>query len=179
MHGVVEAELHAILSSALRGACRLTSQGKSPSCINRIGSWVGPRAGLDAVAKRKIPIPCRELNSRCPVRILVTILTELPKEVVIKKSLIFHVLLVTRIAKTDVISDLAEVPNCPPFHPVHPVCIQTLNSGDIDMKGSSSLIYERGLVLDSECHAFAACYLPKVGRSARRTVTLHNLTAFL
>jgi hypothetical protein len=27
-----------------------------------IGGWVGPRAGLEAMVKRKIPIPCRELE---------------------------------------------------------------------------------------------------------------------
>jgi hypothetical protein len=31
-----------------------------------IGDWVGPRAGLDAVAKRKIPSPFRESNSDHP-----------------------------------------------------------------------------------------------------------------
>jgi hypothetical protein len=29
-----------------------------------IGSWLDPRAGLDVVVKRKIPIPCRESNPR-------------------------------------------------------------------------------------------------------------------
>jgi hypothetical protein len=32
-----------------------------------IGGWVGLRAGLDAVAKRKIPSPRRELNPRTPI----------------------------------------------------------------------------------------------------------------
>jgi hypothetical protein len=32
------------------------------------GGWVGPRAGLDAVAKRKIPCTCRESNLGRPVR---------------------------------------------------------------------------------------------------------------
>jgi hypothetical protein len=27
-----------------------------------IGGWVGPRAGLDVVVKRKIPSPCQDLN---------------------------------------------------------------------------------------------------------------------
>jgi len=39
---------------------------------------VGPRAGLDSVAKRKIPSPRRELNIGRPAR-LVIILTELPR----------------------------------------------------------------------------------------------------
>jgi hypothetical protein len=29
-----------------------------------IGDWVDPRAGLDAVAKKKIPSPCRDSNPR-------------------------------------------------------------------------------------------------------------------
>jgi hypothetical protein len=32
-----------------------------------IGGWVGPRAVLDAVVKRKIPSPCRESNPRTPI----------------------------------------------------------------------------------------------------------------
>jgi hypothetical protein len=32
-----------------------------------IGDWVGPRAVLDAVVKRKIPIPRRESNPRTPL----------------------------------------------------------------------------------------------------------------
>jgi hypothetical protein len=32
-----------------------------------IGGWVGPRAGLDAVVKRKIPSPRRESNPRTPI----------------------------------------------------------------------------------------------------------------
>jgi hypothetical protein len=31
-----------------------------------IGGSVGPRAGLDAVMKRKIPSPCRHSNPRSP-----------------------------------------------------------------------------------------------------------------
>jgi hypothetical protein len=31
-----------------------------------IGGWVGPRAILDVVVKRKIPSPCQELNPRTP-----------------------------------------------------------------------------------------------------------------
>jgi hypothetical protein len=36
-------------------------QGSSP-VIHWIGGLVGPRAGLDAVVKRKIPSPCRDSN---------------------------------------------------------------------------------------------------------------------
>jgi hypothetical protein len=32
-----------------------------------IGGWVGPRAVLDAVVKRKIPNPRRESNPRIPI----------------------------------------------------------------------------------------------------------------
>jgi sulfatase maturation enzyme AslB (radical SAM superfamily) len=32
-----------------------------------IGGWVGPRAVLDAVMKRKIPSPRRESNPRTPI----------------------------------------------------------------------------------------------------------------
>jgi hypothetical protein len=32
-----------------------------------IGGWVGPRAVLDTVVKRKIPRPCRESNPRTPI----------------------------------------------------------------------------------------------------------------
>jgi len=38
---------------------------------------MGPRAGLDAVAKRKNPCSCREPNPGSPAHSLVTILTEL------------------------------------------------------------------------------------------------------
>jgi hypothetical protein len=33
------------------------------ACTHWIGGWVGPRAGLDAVVKRKIRSPCRDSNS--------------------------------------------------------------------------------------------------------------------
>jgi hypothetical protein len=35
---------------------RFTPRERAP-CTHWIGSWVGPRAVLDAVVKRKIPIP--------------------------------------------------------------------------------------------------------------------------
>jgi hypothetical protein len=43
----------------------------------RLGDRVGPRAGLDAVVKRKIPSPCRNSKFGRPAPILVTVLTEL------------------------------------------------------------------------------------------------------
>jgi hypothetical protein len=45
---------------------RFTPRERSPR-TPWIGGWVGPRAVLDAVVKRKIPSPCRESNSRTPV----------------------------------------------------------------------------------------------------------------
>jgi hypothetical protein len=51
----------------------------SPSCpghfipwerapgTHQIGGWVGPRAILDVVVKRKIPSPCQESNPRTPI----------------------------------------------------------------------------------------------------------------
>jgi hypothetical protein len=39
---------------------------------------VDPRTFLEAVAKRKISLPCRESNPGRPARSLVTILIELP-----------------------------------------------------------------------------------------------------
>jgi hypothetical protein len=55
----------------------LYPQGKSPG-IHGIGGWVGPRASVDAVAKRRIPsFPRRELNPGRPACNLVTILTQL------------------------------------------------------------------------------------------------------
>jgi len=44
---------------------------------NWTGNWVGPRAGPDAMVKRKILCPCRESNPGRPARSLVTVLTEL------------------------------------------------------------------------------------------------------
>jgi hypothetical protein len=41
--------------------------GKEPLVPNWIGGWVGPRAVLDTVVERKIPIPCRESNPRTPI----------------------------------------------------------------------------------------------------------------
>jgi hypothetical protein len=45
-----------------------------------IGGWLGRRTGLNAVAKRKIPCPCRESNPGHPASSLVVILTELHME---------------------------------------------------------------------------------------------------
>jgi hypothetical protein len=45
---------------------RFTSRERAPSTHWK-GSWVGPRAILDAVVKRKIPSPRRESNPRTPI----------------------------------------------------------------------------------------------------------------
>jgi hypothetical protein len=58
---------------------RFTPKERNPG-THWIGSWVGPRAGLDAVAKRKIPFPCRESKPARPVRSVVIILTGMQKK---------------------------------------------------------------------------------------------------
>jgi hypothetical protein len=45
---------------------RLTPRERAPGA-HWIGGWVGPRAVLDAVVKRKIPSPLRESNPRTPI----------------------------------------------------------------------------------------------------------------
>jgi hypothetical protein len=41
--------------------------GKEPRVPHWMGGWVGPRAVVDAVVKRKIPSPRRESNPRTPI----------------------------------------------------------------------------------------------------------------
>jgi len=50
--------------------------GKSSS-THWIGGWVGPRANLDMVVKRKDPCFCQKSNAHHPTHSLITILTEL------------------------------------------------------------------------------------------------------
>jgi hypothetical protein len=45
---------------------RFTARGRAPG-THWIGGWVGPRAVLDTVVKRKIPSPRRESNPRTPI----------------------------------------------------------------------------------------------------------------
>jgi hypothetical protein len=45
---------------------RFTPRERVPG-THWIGGWVGPRAVLDAVVKRKIPSPSRESNLRTPI----------------------------------------------------------------------------------------------------------------
>jgi hypothetical protein len=67
------------VSGQLHAQAALLSWERAP-CTHLIGGWVGPRAGLDAVAKRRNPIiALTESNPGRPVRRLVTILTELPR----------------------------------------------------------------------------------------------------
>jgi hypothetical protein len=61
-------QFHAFLTSALDGGewsasrpVRLTLRERAPS-THWIGDWVGSRAGLGTVVKRKIPSPCRDSN---------------------------------------------------------------------------------------------------------------------
>jgi hypothetical protein len=54
------------VSGQLHASAALPS-GKEPPGTHWIGGWVGPRAVLDAVVKRKIPSPCRESNPRTPI----------------------------------------------------------------------------------------------------------------
>jgi len=63
----VEVELHAFLTSALDG-------GEIAPGTYWIGSCVGPRAGLDAVANRKISSPCCNPNPGRPARSPITTL---------------------------------------------------------------------------------------------------------
>jgi hypothetical protein len=61
------------LTSALDGGewsasrpSRFTPRERAP-CTHWIGDWVGPRAVLEAVVKRKIPSPRRESNPTTPI----------------------------------------------------------------------------------------------------------------
>jgi hypothetical protein len=44
---------------------------------NRIGGWVGLRAGQDAVTRIKIPSACQESNPGRPACILVTVIDKI------------------------------------------------------------------------------------------------------
>jgi hypothetical protein len=69
----VEVQLHAFfdLSTRWRRVVSFTSRPLYPQGKNNwypmIRGWMGPRAVLDAVVKRKIPIPLRESNPRTPI----------------------------------------------------------------------------------------------------------------
>jgi hypothetical protein len=72
-YGGVEVQLHAFLTSALDGgewsasrSDRFTPRERAPG-THWIGGWVGPRAVLDTVVKRKIPSPRWESNPITPI----------------------------------------------------------------------------------------------------------------
>jgi hypothetical protein len=61
----VGVQLHAFLTSAL-DKHEITPKERAPG-THWTGEWVGPRAVLDAVVKRKIPSPRRKSNPRTPI----------------------------------------------------------------------------------------------------------------
>jgi len=80
----VEIELSAFLTTILDGgelstSCpsHFTPRERSPN-THWIGDWVGPRASLDMVAKRKklLPCVCWKSNPDLPACSLVTVLVE-------------------------------------------------------------------------------------------------------
>jgi hypothetical protein len=79
-YGGVEVKLYAFLTSALTEASgRLHNPGALSRGTHRMRDWVDPRVGLDTVAKRETPCPCRELNPGRSARSTVIILTELSR----------------------------------------------------------------------------------------------------
>jgi hypothetical protein len=79
-YGGVEVQLHALVTSAMDGDERLASHPGRFTPRERVPrthwtrGWVGRRASLDAVAKRKIPYTCLESNSGRPAPSLVSLL---------------------------------------------------------------------------------------------------------
>jgi hypothetical protein len=55
------------VSGQLHEPADLTPWKEPPPHIHWIGGWVGPRAVLDTVVKRKLPSPRRESNPRTPI----------------------------------------------------------------------------------------------------------------
>jgi hypothetical protein len=77
-YGEIEVQLQSFLTSVLdEGVLSASHSGRFSPGTHWIGGWMGPRVGLNAVAKRKIPSPCLESNPDRPARGLVTILSEL------------------------------------------------------------------------------------------------------
>jgi hypothetical protein len=60
-HFLTSAPDESTWSASLPGC--FTPRERAPG-THWIGSWVGPRPGLDAVVKRKTPSPCRDSNPR-------------------------------------------------------------------------------------------------------------------
>jgi hypothetical protein len=54
------------VSGQLHAPAALPPRERAPG-THWIGGWVGPRAILDAVVKRRIPSPRRESNRRTPM----------------------------------------------------------------------------------------------------------------
>jgi hypothetical protein len=67
--------------------------GKEPSGTHLIGDWVDPRAGVNALATRKILCLCRKSNPSRPAQRLLTILTELSIIIIIIIIIILVILL--------------------------------------------------------------------------------------
>jgi hypothetical protein len=69
-YGGVEVQFQEYLASALDGGEWSASRpgrftlGERASSIRWIGGWVGPRDALDAVAEKKYPCPCQEIEPR-------------------------------------------------------------------------------------------------------------------
>jgi hypothetical protein len=68
MHGRMEVQFQVFLTQTLDGGessallpGRLTAEERAPG-THWIGSWVGPRAGLDAVTKIRSPFPASAGN---------------------------------------------------------------------------------------------------------------------
>jgi hypothetical protein len=79
-NGGMEVWLHEFLTSVVDGGewsasrpGRFTSRERAHG-TDLMGGWVGPRDGLDAVAKKK-SLPCWEPKPGRPIRSLVAILT--------------------------------------------------------------------------------------------------------
>jgi hypothetical protein len=79
-YGGYGVQLHSLLTSAFdvdewkaSRSSRFTRREKSPG-THCIEGWVGPRTGLDSVAKRKNHCSCRESNPCCQSRSPVTVL---------------------------------------------------------------------------------------------------------
>jgi hypothetical protein len=54
------------VSGQRHASAALYPRGKEPPGTHCTGGWVGPRAGLDAEARRKILCPCRGSNPDRP-----------------------------------------------------------------------------------------------------------------
>jgi hypothetical protein len=63
-HSLTSALYEGEWSASRRG--RFTPRERAP-VTHWIGGWVGPRAGLNAVVKRKIPAPRQESNPKTPI----------------------------------------------------------------------------------------------------------------